>query len=637
MYANILTRLIILTVLFCGAKTYAQEKDSVKGKATNDTLVMLQMHEDDFGYKNCPDLAVHIDTTSLEGFQKHEYLSADHPFTARFSNTGLAYRDIVFDAKYSFDFVSSRQYFKNYLLTNENTKYFNVSKPYTDAYYSMGPMKEQNFNVLFTRNFKKRLNFSANYKLIHAPGKYLRQKSDDAFVILNANYATHNSRYVVLGNYFYNRLKIQENGGLQNDSSFTEDIQHNRQYIAVNLNSAENRLRESGFYIKQFYFIGWRKKKENDTLKTERSFVGLGRISHSLSFKNQSYLYIDADPMSGFYQDVLLDTINTHDSIHVNSIENTVEWSNSKFRNDVSDQPFLLRLALKQRYSKIYGYSIDTSFSSLIPEMNLIAQIIKAIKLTADGFYIYGYNKNDFSVSGSLVSTIKKDSVNNRFIGIKGDYLRQSPHFFDQVYSSNNFYWNYSYEPALTQQASLFYSDKTLYTYLSYYNIKNYIYYDNYAQPKQYCHYFEILQFGFNKDFKWKKWEIDNKIVYQKIFDADVLRLPDLMTNHAFYFKQPFFKKALTAEFGMEVTFFSSYYPNAYMPATREFYLQNDFKSDNYPFCDFFVNLKIKRVRIYLKMDHVNSGLMGYNYYMIPHYPMSDRAFKLGLSWIFYN
>ncbi|MFA5781089.1 MAG: putative porin, partial [Bacteroidales bacterium] len=67
------------------------------------------------------------------------------------------------------------------------------------------------------------------------------------------------------------------------------------------------------------------------------------------------------------------------------------------------------------------------------------------------------------------------------------------------------------------------------------------------------------------------------------------------------------------------------------------FYLQNDFKSDNYPFFDFFVNLKIKRARIYLKFDHVNSGLMGYNYYMIPHYPMSDRAFKFGISWMFYD
>ena len=635
--------IFIISATICCQNSFAQQKDLTENKSKkNDTLKIFYVNEDDFYNKNYPDYYQRVDT-SLTGIQKYELLTSKQPFKARFSNSGLTYRDIVFGSKYSFDFVSSRQYVKDYFLTNENAKYFNVSKPFTDIYYGMGPMREQIFNVLFTRNFKKKLNLSANYKLIHAQGKYIRQESDDAFVILTANYAAQNSRYVVLGNYFYNRIKIQENGGLQNDSSFTENIEPKRRYITVNLtdlNNAENRLKESGFYIKQLYFIGLRKKMENDTLKTERSFVGFGRISYSILFKNQSYLYTDADPMSGFYQNVLLDTVNTHDSIHVNSIENTIEWSNSKFRDDpaCAGQPLLLRLALKHRYSKIFGYSTDTSFISLIPEINLSARIIKGIKIATDGFYIlYGYNKNDFSASGSLINTIKTDSVNNRFYGIKADYLRQSPHFFDQVYSSNNFFWNYSYKPALTQHASLFYNDKTLYTYLSYYNIKNYIYYDNYALPKQYCHYFEVLQLGLNKDFKWKNWEIDNKIVYQKIFGADVLRLPDIMTNHAFYFSHFFFKKALTAQFGIEGTFFSSYYPNAYMPATREFYLQNNFKSDNYPFIDFFVNLKIKRARIYLKFDHVNSGLMGYNYYMIPHYPMSDRAFKFGISWMFYD
>jgi len=637
-FLNSISFIFIISATACCQNSFAQQKDSAEIESKkNDTLKIFYVNEDAFYNKNYPDYYQRIDT-SLTGIQKYESLTSKQPFKARFSNSGLTYRDLVFDSKYSFDFVSSRQYVKDYFLTNENAKYFNVSKPFTDVYYVMGPMREQILNVLFTRNFKKKLNFSANYKLIYAPGKYLRQKSDDAFVILTANYATQNSRYVVLGNYFYNRIKIQENGGLLNDSSFTENIEPKRRYIAVNLYNAENRLKESGFYIKQLYFIGWRKKRKNDTLKTERSFVGLGRISHKILFRNQSYQYLDGDPISGFYPFVFLDSTNTKDSIHVNSIENTVEWSNSKFRNDISNQPLLLRLALKHRYSKIFGYSTDTSFISLIPEMNLSARIIKKIKVAADGFYIlHGYNKNDFSASGSLVNTIKKDSVNNRFFGIKGNYLRQSPYFFDQVYSSNHFFWNYSYEPALIQHACLFYNDKTLYTYLSYYNIKNYIYYDNYARPKQYCHYFEVLQLGLNKDFKWKNWEIDNKIVYQKIFDADVLRLPDLMTNHAFYFSHPFFKKALTAQFGMEVTFFGSYYPNAYMPATREFYLQNDFKSDNYPFFDFFVNLKIKRARIYLKFDHVNSGLMGYNYYMIPHYPMSDRAFKFGISWKFYD
>ena len=139
------------------------------------------------------------------------------------------------------------------------------------------------------------------------------------------------------------------------------------------------------------------------------------------------------------------------------------------------------------------------------------------------------------------------------------------------------------------------------------------------------------------KNLKWKCLELDNKIVYQKSLNTDLIHLPEIMSNNAFYITGVLFNKALVAQLGLELTFFSSYYPLAWMPDTKEFYLQNDYKSANYPYVDFFLNVKIKRARIYLKMDHINSGLSGYNYYMIPNYPMSDRAFKFGVSWVFYN
>jgi hypothetical protein len=35
--------------------------------------------------------------------------------------------------------------------------------------------------------------------------------------------------------------------------------------------------------------------------------------------------------------------------------------------------------------------------------------------------------------------------------------------------------------------------------------------------------------------------------------------------------------------------------------------------------------------------DHVNSGLMGYDYFMVPTYPMNSRMLRYGLAWTFYN
>ena len=47
--------------------------------------------------------------------------------------------------------------------------------------------------------------------------------------------------------------------------------------------------------------------------------------------------------------------------------------------------------------------------------------------------------------------------------------------------------------------------------------------------------------------------------------------------------------------------------------------------------------MKIKNARVFLKMEHVNSGLMGRTYYAAPHKPYTDRIFKIGINWKFYD
>ena len=625
----------LFVFLILGGDSFAQIKDSSISVKNPDTLKFLKFDESAFNYKNYFKNPNYIDT-SLTGIQKNHLLNEINPFIAKFSNSGLAYRDIDFKAVYNFDFVSSRKYYKNYLLNNENAQYYNVNTPYTDAYFVMGPKREQILNLLFTRNLKKNLNISINYKLIYSLGTYLRQKSDDSFLILTSNFNSNNKRYVVLGNYFFNRIINQENGGIKNDSIFSLNLESRRQLINVNLNNAENRVKESGFFIKQYYFLGFKKNNENDSV-SKKNFVGFGRISHNILFKNQSYTYFDYNPRSGFYPLVLLNNTFTHDSIHINTIENTVSWSNLKFENSEL-QPFFFSFGLKHKYSKLYGCFSDTSLISFIPEVNFDGRINNNFNINLSGFYFAsGYNKSDFSFSGIFSGKLKNNNFYNENFGFKLDYFCQSPSWYDQNYYSNHFIWNYSFEQILTKKANVFLNFKKFDVSFNLYQIKNYLYYDNYARPKQYSDNIGVAQIEIAKNFKLNNWQIDNKVVYQTTDNSDILRFPEIMSNHAVYFEHLFFKKALTAQFGFEVTFFSAYYPLDYMPATREFYLQNNYKSNNYPYLDFFVNARIKRARLYIKIDHLNSGFTDYNYFLIPHYPMADRALKFGISWRFYN
>jgi hypothetical protein len=73
------------------------------------------------------------------------------------------------------------------------------------------------------------------------------------------------------------------------------------------------------------------------------------------------------------------------------------------------------------------------------------------------------------------------------------------------------------------------------------------------------------------------------------------------------------------------------------MPATRSFYLQNIRETGNYLYMDVFINLKVQRARFFVMYSHFNASFMGRSYYMVPHYPMPDGAFKFGVSWRFHD
>ena len=55
-------------------------------------------------------------------------------------------------------------------------------------------------------------------------------------------------------------------------------------------------------------------------------------------------------------------------------------------------------------------------------------------------------------------------------------------------------------------------------------------------------------------------------------------------------------------------------------------------KLEIFPMVDFFVNAQVKQARIFLKAEHFNSALTGYNYYSAPNSPYRDFIVRFGIS-----
>ena len=73
--------------------------------------------------------------------------------------------------------------------------------------------------------------------------------------------------------------------------------------------------------------------------------------------------------------------------------------------------------------------------------------------------------------------------------------------------------------------------------------------------------------------------------------------------------------------------------PRIMRPALSVYYNQREVETGNYPYMDAFVMGKWKRMRIFLKYQHVNKGLFGNGeYFSAARYPLNPGMFKIGIS-----
>jgi hypothetical protein len=226
---------------------------------------------------------------------------------------------------------------------------------------------------------------------------------------------------------------------------------------------------------------------------------------------------------------------------------------------------------------------------------------------------------------------------------ITGDMSGRQPSFWYQRWGSNHFEWNTNLKKELRVNVgtSFSYPARKADFKFNYAIIDNYTDFDTTAHPSQHTGGLSVAAMTLSKDMHVWKFHLAADVIFQKSSNPEVLDLPFIALKSAGYFEHLFrFKSTggrMNTQLGADLLWTSLYHPYSYMPATGRFYRQDAQKAGNYPFINVFFNFKVKRTRVFVMFDHVNSGMMGYNYYMVPHYPMNTRMLRYGLSWTFYD
>ncbi len=155
------------------------------------------------------------------------------------------------------------------------------------------------------------------------------------------------------------------------------------------------------------------------------------------------------------------------------------------------------------------------------------------------------------------------------------------------------------------------------------------------AQASESLSYFRV---DLSKEFKFGKFRLDNQFIYNQVTSGeDFFRVPDFVTRNTFYYANYIFKgKPMYLETGITFKYFGEYYMNAYNPLISEFYLQNDRQFGGFPLMDYFINFRVKTMRVFFTLEHLNSLFTEKNYYSAPTYPYRDFVIRLGLVWNFF-
>jgi hypothetical protein len=213
---------------------------------------------------------------------------------------------------------------------------------------------------------------------------------------------------------------------------------------------------------------------------------------------------------------------------------------------------------------------------------------------------------------------------------------KYKPVFEINTFQSNHHIWdNNQFNDVLFWNLTGLLSHRTFNLKTEYHSISRPIYFKRFDIPQQYDSAAQVIKTSISHNFSNNKLNIFSEITYQYQGGPKIFQLPNWIGQLKFNYILINKKSNLKIEAGCNLRAFSSYYLPVYLPEINQFSISNEFLQQNYAMVDLIIKATIKDVTVFGMVTHLNSGLMGYNYFSSLHYPSPDRYIKFGLKWSF--
>lgn len=643
-------------------------------KAQIDTNTVVYSWKLDESFSN--HIRIPIDTL-LDNVQNQNPIYRNYTSATTLGNYSQPAESNVFierDRNQEFTLINA---FYPYMKLYTNTHYINTRKPFTQIGYFKGgnnQTKDERLDAFHSQNLTKTLNVGLHYTTINALGQFRFQKvKNNSFnffsSLTNPVYSYHLSFNV-------NKIIADENGGILNDTligstkyDLTKDIPtlfggvDNSSHHAPDVYT---RVKNMNLFTMQE--IAFRKKpgKADSSVNLKKFKIFYPKLIYIFYFNRTVRSFSDkidsVGYKAGLYPDLIFNNVSTYDSLVYWKIYNSfrlqfqgkrsnhyfIDYSYELMKYNIVNPPQNPNDSLTEHWFisdriTLPGLQINTQSFNSYASTGFNKVFVNHVELNLFGrLFLSGYRAGDFSLSGNLRLFTGKAGKLNSLLFTASNELK-TPDFLYTHYASNNFMWTKNFRQTSINSLSidLSVSSKKFDIQGDYILISSLVYFNEEALPEQYGPGLSILSLSAYKRFDFWKFSSINKVVYQKTNNQRVLGLPEIVLYNSTYLTHLINFRAtggkLLVMLGFDLFYNSKFYSDDYMPPLTTYYRQSEKELGNHFYFDPFLNVKLKRLRAYIKYEHVNSSWGDKNYFSVLHYPRNERNIKFGLSWTFYD
>jgi hypothetical protein len=639
--------------------------------------------------------------TIVDGIHNYNFVQRNKNLYQDLGNIGTAIRPVFYKAPEQIGTLLGYDAYSLYTFKPNQVRYYNTKSPFTNIIYVPGGGEQDLLQFELSRNIDSLWNVGINVQRITANKTLVDQTStgDNSAIghwdfMAHTNYQTRNKKYSLLAYFNLSDHNSNDQGGVVRKDSISDSSPQKKHLITYNellaqgnntplLTSASTRDKSYNIHIYHEY-VGYKAFQIFQTIDYQTRTVQFKDKSFSTALTNgfypNPYYLLNVAPISVYIpaNNYILSPITKVDPFYytlkyqTDSIYNETRYKLFEHKTGIKGfyKGFNYRLHIRQRFFlyqnpfNSYRNGSESIGTSNFIDRRILYEIAK--KSANDTTHVYGSNEHfvglwlnqyfkdstrffgEFEKSLTTKDFRLNGEYQGKWLNFGGSYILSSPTLVQQANFSNGLRWD--------NVATVFSGVETInvfgYTTLKvknlifrpsvdWTNIASYIYFDKFAFAQQAPNDIKIYRVGLGFDFRKGHFSTTNQIYYTTTGDEDnLMRIPKLFVNSRVAFDL-LYRKKLYIQTGLEFHYKSSYYADAYMPAIQQFHLQDKQYIEGYLQADAFADMRINRVRIFVKFAHVNQGITQGNgekgYYASPGFAGMGRVLAFGVHWLLFD